>query len=268
MAEPGYFPRGESVLRRVHEERIVGLLYGQRALLMQAMDPVAFDGLLAGTTGRDAPFGRLVRTAKVMERVYFGTREEADRATGGVRAMHARVPAATVQGHLLWILACLADSALKIHERFLGRLGAADRERFWQEYLLLGELFGVESGSAPSSYAEFRSYVRERLASADLDVGPEALELATTVAFRLPLPLTRQAALPLFNHAIVGTLPRRARELYGLPWGALDEVRLTAAATAVRAGAIVLPRALWTGSCARDYDVVAAGERRRLGAAA
>ena len=39
--ENGYFPAGESMLRRVHGERAVGLLYGQRALLMQATDPLA-----------------------------------------------------------------------------------------------------------------------------------------------------------------------------------------------------------------------------------
>src|SRR3954447_4827365 len=118
----GYFPPGESVLRRVHEERIVGVLYGQRALLLQAMHPVAFDGLLQDTRGLDAPFRRLVRTAKTMERVFFGTRAEADQDTATVRRMHERVPAAGEQEHLLWILACLADSALAVHQRFIGRL--------------------------------------------------------------------------------------------------------------------------------------------------
>lgn len=35
MEPEGYFPRGRSMLRRVHGERAVGRLYGQRSLLLQ-----------------------------------------------------------------------------------------------------------------------------------------------------------------------------------------------------------------------------------------
>src|SRR3954463_14629078 len=86
--ESGYFPAGESVLRRVHGERAVGLLYGQRALLMQATHPVAFPGFVGTTSGLHAPFERLARTAQIMETVYFGSRAEADTVTARVRAMH------------------------------------------------------------------------------------------------------------------------------------------------------------------------------------
>lgn len=264
MVDGGYFPRGESVLRRVHEERIVGVLYGQRALLLQAMHPVAFDGLLDGTKGLEAPFRRLVRTATTMERIFFGTRAQADMVTGAVRHMHGRVPAAGEQEHLLWILACLADSALAIHQRFVGRLGAEDRERYWQDYLVLGDLFGVDRASAPRDYAGFRGYMRERVASDDMHVTPRARQIATMVAFDLPVPPHRQAVLSVVNHAIVGTLPPRARTEYGLSWGRVDELRLAGLTGALRAAAGVLPRTLWTGSSARDYEIVRRGEERRL----
>jgi uncharacterized protein (DUF2236 family) len=267
VGDGGYFPEGRSVLRAVHEERIVGVLYGQRALLLQAMHPAAFDGLIGDTKGLDAPFRRLVRTAKTMERVYFGSREEADRVSAAVRRMHERVPAATVQEHLLWILACLADSALAVHQRFVGRLNRAERDAFWADYLVLGDLFGVERATAPADYAGFREYVHDRLASDELRVSDRARELATTVAFDLPMPPHRRPVLALLNHAIVGTLPPRARREYGLSWNALDGARLTAFTAALRAGAIVVPRSLWTGSSARDYEVVARGEARRIRAA-
>ena len=264
MGDLGYFPRDESVLRRVHEERIVGVLYGQRALLLQAMHPVAFEGLMSDTRGLDAPFRRLVRTAKTMERVFFGSRAEADQVTAAVRKMHARVPAAGEQEHLLWILACLADSALAVHQRFIGRLPRADRERFWQDYLVLGDLFGVDRATAPADYAAFRGYMRERLASPELEVTSRAREIATFVAFELPMPAHRLPALAVINHAIVGTLPERARREYGLRWTAVDEARLVALTGALRAAAAVLPRSLWTGSSRRDYEVVRRGEERRL----
>jgi uncharacterized protein (DUF2236 family) len=87
------------------------------------------------------------------------------------------------------------------------------------------------------------------------------------VAFELPLPAHRRPVLALLNHAIVGTLPPRARREYGLSWSAVDSARLAAFTAALRAGSVVVPRALWTGSCAADYDVVARGEARRLAAA-
>ena len=44
MTEPDpetyYFPPGRSMARRVHGERSVGLLYGQRALLIGALEPL------------------------------------------------------------------------------------------------------------------------------------------------------------------------------------------------------------------------------------
>lgn len=284
MEDSGYFPPGESVLRRVHEERAVGLLYGQRSLLMQATHPVAFTGLLSSTTGTPAPFQRLARTATIMETVFFGSRADADRVTRAVQKMHARVrgttdrragrhPAGTPYsandpGFLLWILACLADSALVLHRVFVGDLDAAERERFWQDYLLLGELFALDRAHAPATYAEFRDYMRERIASRDLHVTGDARELGRRVAFDLPLPTHRRAALRAVNLAVTGTLPSRVRRLYGIPWSPAHEAAYQALVTSHRLSRPVVPLSLKRGSCARDYELVARTERRRIEAAA
>ena len=276
----GYFPAGESVLRRVHGERAVGLLYGQRALLMQATDPVAFTGLLGTTGGLDAPFERLVRTAKIMERIYFGTREVADRETARVRAMHARVRgeidrpagphpvgtpyAADRPDMLLWILACLADSALVVYRTFVGPLAdPAQRERFWSDYLKMGELFGLPREEAPADYGAFRDYMRARLRSGELFVTGEARELGRRVAFQLPLPVHRRAALPAINLAVVGTLPPRVRKLYGIAWTPAHEAAFQALARGTRLSRPLLPHDVRRGRSARDYEVVARAERRR-----
>ena len=276
----GYFPAGESVLRRVHGERAVGLLYGQRALLMQATDPVAFTGLLGTTGGLDAPFERLVRTAKIMERIYFGTREDADRETARVRAMHARVRgeidrpagphpvgtpyAADRPDMLLWILACLADSALVVYRTFVGPLAdPAQRERFWSDYLKMGELFGLPREEAPADYGAFRDYMRARLRSGELFVTGEARELGRRVAFQLPLPVHRRAALPAINLAVVGTLPPRVRKLYGIAWTPAHEAAFQALARGTRLSRPLLPHDVRRGRSARDYEVVARAERRR-----
>lgn len=89
--DEGYFPAGRSLLRSVHDERVVGLFYGQRALTIGALDPRNFVGTIQSSAGRKAPFRRLQRTADAFETVFFGTREEADRMLARVDRMHERV---------------------------------------------------------------------------------------------------------------------------------------------------------------------------------
>jgi uncharacterized protein (DUF2236 family) len=275
----GYFPAGESVLRRVHGERAVGLLYGQRALLMQATHPVAFTGLMGSTSGLDAPFERLVRTAKIMETVYFGDRAAADAVTARVRAMHSRVrgsidrpagphPAGTPYAAdrpdmLLWILACLADSALVVYRSFVAPLAdPAQRERFWKDYLLVGELFGLDRSEAPPDYGAFRDYMRERLRSDELFVTDDARELGRKVAFQLPLPAYRRPVLPAVNLAVVGTLPPRVRRLYRIAWTPAHDAAFQALARGTRLARPLLPHDVRRGPSRRDYELVARAERR------
>jgi uncharacterized protein (DUF2236 family) len=275
----GHFPRGSSVLRRVHGERIVGILYGQRALLLQATDPLAFAGLTANTTGLEAPFRRLAHTATTMETIFFGTREEADWELTRIRGLHSKVrgriaepagphPAgssyrADDPRFLLWILACLADSAAAAYERFARPLGGREREAFWQDYLLVGELFGLPRSLAPASWLEFRAYMDTRLASDELHVTPHARELGRTVALELPVPTRRRPAMAAINLCVLGLLPERVRELYGLAWSPAHELALNSLAASMRATRPLVPRAIRRGSSAADYELVARTEARR-----
>ena len=91
----GYFPRGESMLRRVHEEKAVGLLYGQRALCVGAVKPLNYVGTSRHTRNKSTPFRRLSHTGEMFEAVFFGTRAEADRVLEAVRRMHEHVSASS-----------------------------------------------------------------------------------------------------------------------------------------------------------------------------
>ena len=87
---------------------------------------------------------RLRRTAEVMDAIAWGPRADADRLTRRVRAMHRRVrgtlpedagpfPAGTPYAAddpelLLWVLACLVDSAVLVYEKCVGRLSAEEKE--------------------------------------------------------------------------------------------------------------------------------------------
>jgi uncharacterized protein (DUF2236 family) len=282
--DDGYFPRGESVLRRVHGAKAVGLLYGQRALLIQATHPLAFAGLIANTQGLEAPFRRLASTAKTMEKVFFGSHEEADRVTARVRAMHARVQGTTDQAagrhpagsqyraddpeFLLWILACIADSAQSAYEHLVRRLGDEERELYWRDYVVLGELFGLDRRDAPADYAEYRAYVAERLSSDDLFVVPEAHEIGRKVAFDLPLPPSRTPGLRVTNFVVAGLLPARVRTLYDIDWDGGRQLAFEALCRSVRMTARVTPATLRRGPSAAEYELVARTERERLARAA
>jgi uncharacterized protein (DUF2236 family) len=279
-AAEGYFPRGRSVLRMVHGERAVGRLYGQRALLVQATQPLAFAGLMANTSGTPAPFQRLAHTAVTMETVFFGSKDDADRETRRVRELHSRVrgeidrpagrwPAgsgysADAPELLLWILACLADSAEAAYAKCVRALRPEECEEFWRDYLLVGELFGLQRSEAPATYPDYRDYMAERLASDDLHVLPEAHEIGTRVAFELPLPADRRWALPAVNLLVVGLLPERVRELYGLRWSAAHQASFEALTAFVRGTRPVVPRRLRRGRTAPEYELVARVERKRL----
>src|SRR5688572_8391399 len=151
--DDGYFPRGASMLRRVQGERAVGLLYGQRALMLGAMmHPLAYYGTIAHTSAKQRPFQRLAHTAKVFEAVFFGTREEADRALTFVRRLHRRVrgtlpralgpwPAGTPYSALdpeemFWgVVAPVFDSAQVLYETLVRELDDQELEEMWRDYV-------------------------------------------------------------------------------------------------------------------------------------
>src|SRR5437588_12345113 len=80
----------DSILRRVHRERLIGL-GGPRALLLMAAHPVAFEGFFAQTGALDDPYARLRRTAQVLETITYGDRRRADVMTRRVRELHRQV---------------------------------------------------------------------------------------------------------------------------------------------------------------------------------
>src|ERR1700719_1299074 len=89
--DDGYFPRGRSILRRVHEERAVGLFYGQRALCIGALSPLNYVGTAEHSYAKLTPFKRLAHTGKAFEQIYFGSRADADRVLAYVAQLHAQV---------------------------------------------------------------------------------------------------------------------------------------------------------------------------------
>jgi uncharacterized protein (DUF2236 family) len=278
--EQGYFPRGRSVLRAVHEEHTVGLLYGQRALCIGALAPLNYVGTSQHSYARLTPFKRLAHTGKAFEKIYFGTREEADEVLAYVANLHKRVEGVLPQGAgitpagtpysaldptlMLWTVAVIADSAQCFYELLVRRLSGAEREALWQDYLRFGELFGMPREEAPQSYGEFRAYYRARLASDELFLTEEARYVGHATAFEIPMPPLQQPGKQVHDLLMLGSLPRRVRELYGLSFGWRQSLAFDAVARAIRTGRRLMPGPLARGWNTGAFDRVAGTERWRI----
>ena len=230
-----------SMLRRVHREFAVALS-GPRALLMQAAHPVAFEGFFAHSGALDEPYERLRRTAEVMNTIGFGSRADADRATRRVRSMHGKIrgelerpagrfPAGTPFAAddpelLLWVLATLVDSALVFYDTYVESMSEAERDAYWQDYRVVGGLFGLKDDEMPADISEFDAYMHAMLHGSDLHVTSAARELALQIVMRPPVGLRKRPVLEVVNFITVGLLPPGLRRQFGLSWDPLRALML------------------------------------------
>jgi uncharacterized protein (DUF2236 family) len=231
---PGLFDE-DSITRRVNRENIL-LLGGGRALLMQLAHPKVAAGVDEHSDFRAHPIRRLRRTIRMTMAIVFGDRETALGAARAVNQVHANVRGRNYRALdpdlLLWVHATLADTALVTYETFVQRLQPREREDFYEEFKLLGELLGIPRDRFPDGYSDFHVYL-DRMMSADgpVRVDGRALELAAHI-LRPPLRLLPGPAMFPMNVVTTGLLPPSLREQYRLPWGR-GEQRLYRLAVAV-----------------------------------
>jgi uncharacterized protein (DUF2236 family) len=225
----GYFT-DDSMLRRIHRERAVALS-GPRALLMQAAHPLAVSGLLAHSTAVDEPYERLARTAEVMSTIGFGSRADADRVTRRVRAMHRRVRGrireqagsfsagteyrADQPDLLMWVLFTLVDSALVVYQLYVKSLSDDEQAAYWEDYKVVGRLFGLRKRDMPDTLGDLRGYKREMLEGDVLHVSDWARSRAREIVLEPPVPWVARPLLETVNFITVALLPDRIRREYG-----------------------------------------------------
>jgi uncharacterized protein (DUF2236 family) len=279
--DSGYFPQGRSILRMVHEEKAVGLMYGQRALCVGAIKPLNYVGTSEHTRNKRTPFRRITHTGGMFEAVFFGTCEQADRVLTAVDGMHERVvgelphdagphyPAGTPYSAfdptlMLWTVAVIADSAEWFYDRLVRPLTGAEREALWQDYIRFAELFKMPRSAAPPTHREFREWYEQKLAGADLHLTEEARFMGYASAFEIPVPASRQFAKRLHDLVMLGSLPERVRELYGLHYTSAHSTACAAVLASGRFVRLLAPRSLTHGSCIPEFEMVAQTERQRI----
>jgi uncharacterized protein (DUF2236 family) len=278
--DSGYFPRGSSLLRRVHEERAVGLFYGQRALCIGALHPLNYVGTSEHTAAKATPFKRLAHTANWFETIMFASRARADEVLTAVHKMHRRVngtlpreaglyPAGTRYDAfdpalMLWTVAVMMDSAERFHDLLVRRLRRAERERLWSEYVRFGELFGMPREAAPETYAGFREYFDGFLEGPHAHLTDEARYMGRAVAFEIPMAAHVRPAKRVHDLIMLGALPARVRELYGLSFTPAHAAAFVLAVRSAKAALAVMPRALTHGSNQPFFEAVAQTEAWRI----
>jgi uncharacterized protein (DUF2236 family) len=211
----------DSITRRVNRENVL-LLGGGRALLMQLAHPKVAAGVDEHSDFRTRPIRRLRRTVLMTMAIVFGDRDTALAAARTVNQAHGRVRGRDYRALdpdlLLWVHATLVDSALTTYETFVKPLDPGEREDFYQESKLLGELLGVPRDRFPLTLGDFSAYVEGMMSGGPLHVGSTAAELAAMV-LRPRLRLVPGPAMIPFEVVTAGLLPPALREQYGLGWG-------------------------------------------------
>jgi uncharacterized protein (DUF2236 family) len=227
----------DSVSWSVHRETTV-LFGGARAILMHAAHPLVIAGARRTGFYERNPWKRLERTLHLTYTITFGTREEALGAAERINEVHRGVKGidevtglpydAFDPDLLLWVHACLVDSAIQFERLLVGRLTPEDRERFHREQMVAAGLLGLSLERIPPTVRELRRYIDEVVAGDALRVTESSRRVAAL--FRDPPPEANwRPVLRAVSWWAFGTLPPRLREMYGIRWGQTREslLRLT-----------------------------------------
>jgi uncharacterized protein (DUF2236 family) len=227
---------------------------------------------------------RLNRTAALLGVAAFGPRPDAERVARRVRDLHERTrgrlkddagrfPAGTEYAAddpalLLWVLTAIADSALAVQQQLVRRLTRDKRDAVWQDYRVLGAIFGLDARDSPDTIEDLDSYVRAMVGGPDLHVGADTRRLAIAAALRLAVTTRERPLRAVIRLVTVGLLPPALRAKYGLSWGPARESLLRTGAWCVRRAVPWLPegkryvkargtaRPLLAGDVRREGDAV------------
>jgi uncharacterized protein (DUF2236 family) len=242
---------------RVSRESVL-LVGGRSSLLMQLAHPLVAAGVGEHSRYRTEPLRRLRRTMDAMHEIVFGDKDAALARVEAINAIHDRVQGIAPDGRaygardprlLLWVYATLVDASLSVYEAFVRRLTPVESAMYYEESKVVAGLFGIPQETIPSSVADLRAWMDERIASGEVAVTPGARDLAEPLLRPIRL-MPRRAAnvTALMTSAL---LPEPIRSGYGLSAGPLPDLALAAAGRAFRSARPFIPDALTTFPSAR-----------------
>jgi len=232
-ADDGFFGPA-SVTWRISAD-LAAPVAGLRALLMQALHPLAMAGVDQHSDWRQDPVGRLAATSAYVTTVSFGERVAAERAAARVRRIHDTVRgtdpvtgqpyAAGDPALLLWVHVALVDSAIAARQALGTPLTGPDADRYIAEMVVAAELVGVPAAMVPASAAGLAAYIES--VRPGLRCTPAARESMT---YLLEPPGLDEDIAEIWQDvrdAAIVTLPGWARDMYGYSAPELTAARRT-----------------------------------------
>ena len=240
----------DSVSWQVHKEVTV-LFGGARALLLQAAHPLVIAGARATGFYERNPWKRLERTLRLTYALTFAPRQLADAAAERINEVHRRIHGVDeVTGEsydaldpelLLWVHACLVDSALRFERSTVGKLDDEGRQRFHEEQMLAAEMLLLPRELIPPRWQELGELVSGAATSGRLVVSDSALRLADI--FRNPPPEAEwRPVLRAVAWWAFATLPEPTRGDFGMHWNGVKEAALRANLGMVKLARPLIPR--------------------------
>jgi len=252
-APPESFFSPDSVTWRLHADPSF-TAGGFRALILQALHPLAMAAVAQIGGFEDDFWGRLGRTTEYVVTVTYGTTAQALRAGARIRGIHRKLrPTDPVTGEtfrvdrpdlLLWVHCCQVDSLLSTARRAGLSLTDVEADQYVAEQIRVAELAGIEAAAAPHTVRELADYftaVRPELRlTADAQAALRGLAsppMATWVRLLTPARPAWQGLAALG----IGLLPSWARRMYRLPGLGLTDLAATGAVRTLRTGLLVVP---------------------------
>ncbi len=225
----GLFGPG-SIAWRVHRHPAM-LIGGLRALMIQALHPLAMAGVANHSNYRQDVWGRFNRSATYVTTTVFGDTATAEAAGRKVRAVHrsihgidsvtGRPYAADDPELLLWVHACLVDSFIAAYRRFIGPLSEADADRYLGEMVRQAALAATPPEMVPTTEQALRAYLlsmeRELVVT---EAAREGLEILLS-------PPDPPLHWPVAIRGALAIMPARHLQLYGVRPNAVISAAVT-----------------------------------------
>lgn len=254
-------PMNSIVRRRVSDVRLGG--GAGYALLLQVGHPTIASGVRDHSSYASEPWPRLFRTADYVFLLTYGEPQAVAAVARNLREMHRSIRGTGPDGRpyralepsaYAWVHATIGESIVRAHDLFGRTFADADRERFWAEWLLLGEILGVRDGDLPETWSGFQDYLAAMVNDVlvDSDVVQEVLSVARlpiggSPFTWLPSPIFAAASIPLGRYlrfAGTGTTPPVLRARFGMRWTPAHQAAFVALAKASKAATPVMPKSL------------------------
>ncbi|MEO8204941.1 MAG: oxygenase MpaB family protein [Chthoniobacterales bacterium] len=180
-----------SVTWKVSRENIL-LAGGMSAAILQVAHPSVAHGVNQYSNFRESPLRRLHNTLLAVHTVAFGQREAVEKIRTHIAQIHLRVKgdlpgkrpySAFDPDAQLWVLATLFQTSVFLYERWILPLSEQEKDSYWKEYRIFGEIFGLEPAYGPQSWEAFCIYYEEMITGDLLGSDPLSAKVAQAIAF-------------------------------------------------------------------------------------